>query len=175
MALVKTRFANHFGCRGESGTAAIEFALGSLFLLPLLLGTVDLGIAAFEWIQVNNLVEAETLYVTKNASTLYAANPFDSTVITNAVAPAKSGISLAAATPAVTAGCSCPIVGGITTLTPFGTSPNPKCPAALTCNGGTSPQGAYVQVSASHTHTPIVPVSWWTNPIFTSTALIKIN
>lgn len=172
MFIAKTRIATLFRRPGESGTAAIEFAVGSLFLLPLLLGTADLGLAAFEWTQVNDLVQAQTLYVAKNASALYYANPFDPSVITGAVSSSGGGMATAAIPQRF---CSCPTPTGITGGTAFAAPPADPCPAALTCNLNTTPPSAYVLVSASHTHVPIVTVSWWPSLIFTSTAVVRIH
>ncbi len=174
MARVKGRIANIFGRRSESGTAAIEFAMFAPILIILLGGAVDFGYAAFEWMQVNNLVEAQTLYVAQNASALYYAAPFSPTVITSAVGNSGS-TSCATATPAPTRFCSCPLTTGMTTGTAFAAPPADPCSAALTCNGNTSAQSAYVLVSASCTHTAILHVSWWTNPTFTSRALVRIH
>ncbi len=168
MALLKVMGVKISRYRSESGAAAIEFALGTLILLPLIAGTVDLGLAGYAWIQVNNLVEAEALYVAKNATALYEAYPFDPAVITNAAGSA-SGVTL---TPAPSRFCGCPASTGVTSKVAFAAPPADPCSG--TCSG--IPASAYIQVSASYAYEPILPVSWWTsNPTFTATALVKIH
>lgn len=66
MVRAKTRFGNPSGCRSKSGTAAIEFGLFIPFLLILFTGTVELGFAMYEAMQVNNAAEAGMLYAAKN-------------------------------------------------------------------------------------------------------------
>ena len=64
------RFPFERARRCDSGTAAIEFALMTPFLLALLGGVVEIGFATYESMQVNAAVEAGVLQAARNASTL---------------------------------------------------------------------------------------------------------
>jgi Flp pilus assembly protein TadG len=161
MAPARAIFHNLFGRRGESGTAAIEFALFLPVLLILLTGTVELGFSAYEAMQVNNAVEAGALYAAKNG---YNAASVTSAVTNASVLPA--GLSALTATPAPSEFCGCPTATGITKL---GSLP---C-SATACSG--SPAGTYVQVNASLNHTTIISNSLGLPTTFTATAVIRIN
>jgi Flp pilus assembly protein TadG len=163
MTPAKTRSGNPSGRRSESGTAAIEFGLFIPFLLILFTGTVELGFAMYESMQVNNAVEAGMLYAAKNG--------WDSTGITNAVINASSvyaggGPSLTA-TPAPSQFCGCPQATGITVMT---------CgPPLPTCADGTT-VGQYVQVNAALNHLTILPLSGLVLPTtLTATAVLRVN
>ncbi len=163
MALGRTLFQNLFGCRNESGTAAIEFGLFIPVLLILLTGTAELGLLMYEGMQVNNAVEAGALYA--------AANGFNSAAITTAVTNASilpTGLNTLAATPAPAQFCGCPTATGITNLGA------PPC-SATACAG--SPAGTYVRVNASLTHTVLIPspTSWGIPATLTAIAIIRIN
>jgi Flp pilus assembly protein TadG len=160
MALVRTRFGNLFGRRSESGTAAIEFALFTPFLLILLTGTVELGFLMYEAMQVNNAVEAGILYAAANTT-------FNATNVNNAAVNASvlpTGLNTLAATS--TQYCGCPTAAGVTNL---GTQP--PC-SATACSGLQA--GTYVQVNASLTHTIIIP-NPWVPATLNATAVIRTN
>jgi Flp pilus assembly protein TadG len=171
MALAKTRFGNPSGRRRQSGTAAIEFGLFIPFLLILFTGTVELGFAMYESMQVNNAVEAGMLYAAKNGWDL-TVDP-TGTAIKNAVVNASSvypGVDTPAltATPAPSQFCGCPTATGITNL---GTQP--PC-SATACSGLHA--GTYVQVNAALNHLTILPGSGLVLPAtLTATAVLRIN
>lgn len=168
MALGRTLFQNPFGCRSESGTAAIEFGLFIPVLLILLMGTAELGLIMYEGMQVNNAVEAGALYA--------ATNGFNSAAITTAVTNASvlpTGLNTLAATPAPTQFCGCPAATGISNS---GAPAAGSCTAYAACADGTTP-GLYVQVNASLAHTVLItaPTSWGIPATLTAQATIRIN
>ena len=146
----------------ESGTAAIEFALMTPFLVILLGGVVEFGLATYEKMQVNTAVEAGILYA--------AANPADPTLIHDVgVAVTGAGYLPAgyttplAATPAPTQFCGCPSATGLTQVA-----------CSVTCTGGVA-HGTYVQVNASLNHLILLPTSFGLPTSFSATAVIRIN
>ncbi len=164
MTPARTRSGKPSGRRNESGTAAIEFGLFIPFLFTLLAGTVELGFAMYEAMQVNNAVEAGILYVAKNG--------WDSTGITSAVVNASSvyagaGTPSLTATPAPSQFCGCPQATGISVMTCG--PPLPTCP-----DGSIVSQ--YVQVNATLAHMTILPLSGVVLPTtFTATAVLRVN
>lgn len=165
MAQYKIKFGDLFGRGSESGTAAIEFGLFLPFLLILLTGTVELGFAMYEAMQVSNAVEAGALYAAKNgfnAANIRAATTGASTL--------PSQLNALSATPDPTQFCGCPSASGsISNLGP----PSGGVCSATACNGG--PASTYVQVNASLAHTVIFPTSWGIPATFTAHAIVRTN
>jgi Flp pilus assembly protein TadG len=120
MTPAKTRSGKLSGRRSERGTAAIEFGLFIPFLFLLFAGTVELGFAMYESMQVNNAVEAGMLYAAKNG--------WNSAGIANAVVNASSvyagGAPCLTATPAPSQFCGCPLATGIAVTTCTSTCAN---------------------------------------------------
>ena len=140
MALAKIRFENLFRRRRESGTAAIEFGLLIPILLILLIGTVEVGRAMYQAMQVNNAVEAGMLYAAKNG--------FDAGGIAAAVVNA-TGTQGITATPTPTLFCGCPNASGVSIKMLCDPPPPP-------CADG-NPMGQYVQINAALDHQTILP------------------
>jgi Flp pilus assembly protein TadG len=137
------------------GTAAMEFGLAIPIFLILTVGTVEIGFAVFEGMQVTNSVEAGALYAVKNG--------FDVTGISNAVANATGTAGITAA-PAPTQFCGCPSTTGIVTAT---------CGAAC-ASGGTA--GTYVQVNGTYTHQTILGTPTFGLPTtLTAKSIVRIN
>jgi Flp pilus assembly protein TadG len=157
------------GRAGESGTAAIEFALFLPFLLLLLTGVVELGFSAYEAMQVSNAVEAGALYAAANTATFSAANTATATTSGAALPP---GLNSLTATPAPSTFCGCPSAAG--TVSNQG-APAPLCATTFptACSGGVA--GTYVRVNASLNHKAILPTSWGLPTAFTATAVIRTN
>ena len=147
----------------ESGTAAIEFALMTPFLMILIGGVIEFGLAMYESMQVNAAVEAGVLYA--------AANGWNSADISGAVTgagslPAQYSLT---ATPAPTEFCGCPIAGG--SVSNLGATP----PCSTTaCSGGTA-AGTYVQVNASLNHLVVLPTTWGLPSAITASAVVRIQ
>jgi len=122
----------------RSGVAAIEFALISPLLLILLTGTVEVGMAAYQAMQVQSAVEAGALYAAKYG-------PTDLTGAANAVVNA-TGTAGITATPAPTTFCGCTNSGIIVA----------QATCATKCSDGTV-SGQYVRVNAAVAHQTIMP------------------
>ena len=166
MAQLRMVSGRLFGRGSESGTAAIEFAIFvPFFLLPLLTGIVELGLSAYEAMQVSNAVEAGAIYAAANAATTFSAANTASATISGAVLP--SGLNTLTATPAPTQYCGCPSASG--SVSNLGARP---C-STTACSGGAA--GTYVQVNASLKHMAIFPTSWGLPTAFTATAVIRTN
>jgi len=143
------------GVAKSRGTAAIEFGLAIPFLLVLLVGTVEIGFATYEGMQVYNSAEAGALYAAKNG--------FDAAAISSAVVSATS-LSGVTASPAPVQFCGCPSASGVVTAT-----------CGATCSsGGTA--GAYVRVNAAYTHTTILSYPTFGLPTtLTGQAIVRLN
>ncbi len=166
MARPRVRFGNIFGRDSDSGTAAIEFALFTPFLLVLLGGVTELGFAMYESMQVNAAVEAGTLYA--------AEHGWNSASITSAVTGASSlpqSYTLTA-TPAPTEYCGCPNAAG--SVSNLGAPPCSTTAYTTACSGNTQ-AGTYVQVNASINHLVLMPTSFGLPTTFTATTVIRIN
>jgi hypothetical protein len=162
MTRATSRLQGSFDRTREAGTAAIEFGLFIPVLLLLITGTVELGFAMYEAMQVNNAVEAGMLYAAKNG--------WDSAGIENAVVNAGSiyrGDSPSlTATPAPTQFCGCPQASGIVKTT---------CVLPPPCADG-SPVGQYVRINASLDHMTVMPNSGLPLPdTFTAKAVLRLN
>ncbi len=143
------------GVAKSRGTAAIEFGLAIPFLLILLVGTVEIGFATYEGMQVYNSAEAGALYAAKNG--------FDVTAISSAIVNATS-LSGITASPAPAQFCGCPSTGAVATAT-----------CGATCSGGGT-AGTYVRVSAAYTHTTILSFPTFGLPTtLTAQAIMRIN
>ena len=137
------------------GTAAIEFALATPFLLALIIGITEVGMASYESMQVGDAAEAGALYAFQH--------PTDSAGIQNAItnATGTAGIS---ATPAPTAFCGCPGATGVTVG---------DCVTA--CASGDA-QGHYVKVSASFTHNAILDFPGFPDPlVLTGSTIVRVQ
>jgi Flp pilus assembly protein TadG len=121
------------------GNAAVEFGLLAPMLLILLTGIVEIGMAGYQSMQVQAAAEAGALYASIHGAASLTA-------VANAVVSATDTVGITA-TPAPTTFCGCPGAAGVVAQ---GTDCTTKC------SDGTLP-GSYVSVSASVTHTPIMP------------------
>ena len=117
------------------GLAGIEFAFLTPILLMVTVCTVDLGLAAYDVMQVENAAQAGSEYA--------SVHGFDVAGISQTITSATdlSGLS---ASPAPTQFCGCPGSSSITTVT-----------CGTTCSDG-SLAGTYVNVSATATYTTLI-------------------
>jgi Flp pilus assembly protein TadG len=132
--------------RGRDGIAAVEFGLMAPLLLILLTGVGEIGIAAYQSLQVQAAVEAGALYAVKHPP----SSPSDTTGL-NAIGTAvTSGTATAGitASPAPTAFCGCPATTGIV-------SQGSNC--TTVCSSDSKAPGQYVLVNAKITHTTLLP------------------
>src|SRR5437773_11071680 len=91
--------------RSQSGSVAIEFGLSLLILFPLVAGTIEVGLAVYQDMQVNAAVESGALYA--------MANGWNQAGITSAVqqtfgAVHPDQVTNVQALPAPTHFCGCP-------------------------------------------------------------------
>jgi Flp pilus assembly protein TadG len=123
----------------RSGVAAIELALLSPLMLSLLTGIVEIGIAAFQAMEVQAAVQAGALYAVQNGTSSLSAI---GTAVVNATG--TSGIT---ATPAPFTFCGCPTSTGVVSQTTNCTT---------VCANNNAP-GHYVTISAAIPHTTLLP------------------
>lgn len=124
---------------GRSGVAAIELALVFPLLLILLAGIVEIGIAAYQAMQVQAAVQAGANYALQNGTT-------DLTAIATAVTDA-TGTTGITATPTPFTFCGCPTAAGVVSQTTDCTTP---------CAGNIAP-GHYVTITALLPHSTLLP------------------
>lgn len=125
----------------QSGGAAIEFALSSVLLLIILTGLVEVGLAAYQAMQVQAATEAGVLYGIKNG--------------TSSIANISAAVTSATGTPGITAtptpvafcGCHSAVAG-------VGVVSQANC--TTPCSDSTAP-GHYLTVSAALLHKTILP------------------
>lgn len=161
-------------CRGA---AIAEFSVVLFFTIPFFMALIEASLILNEWRRVNDLVEAQVLYIgastssrPSNAQQLYASSSSSATTITAAVAEINSRIRAAHATPNVTLGCGCPSGTGasatITLSRSLNSSP-PYCPPPpdMTCGTGLG-WSAYADVAATKNHVvTFVNLGWLVPPI----------
>lgn len=119
-----------------SGMAAVEFAFLVPILLMLTVCTVDLGLAFYSDMRVENAAQAGSEYATVHG--------YNAASISSAITSA-TGLSGLTASPAPTEFCGCPSAGsGVTTVT-----------CGSTCSDGTY-AGTYVTSTATATYTTLI-------------------
>jgi hypothetical protein len=167
MVLAKPRSKSR-SRRGQSGSVAIEFGFAALFfLLPLIVGTVALGLAVFQNMQVNAAVEAGALYALANGwdepGIIDAVENSFGTTLTNQV----SGVT---ASPVPVQFCGCPSGTDVANLGP------PPCSTTSLCGNGNS-QRQYIEISASLTRMSVVPNSGIIGlpPTFRAKSVVRFN
>ena len=126
------------------GLAGIEFAFLAPVLLMLTLCTVDLGIAAYDAMQVENAAQAGSEYA--------AVHGYNVSSISHVITSANDLAGLTAS-PAPTEFCGCPSGSTVSTIT-----------CGSNCADGTY-AGTYVTASATATYTtllhyPMLPASF---------------
>ena len=169
MIAARRIFQRRFSGPDQSGTAAIEFALMTPFLLILIGGVTEIGFAAYEAMQANAAVEAGILYAAANT----AANGWNSALISSAetvAGPLPPAFHKLTATPAPSEFCGCPNAAG--SVSNLGA---PPCTPYSTACAGSTPAGTYVRVNASLTHFVLFPIAGYTLGPFTPTAVIRIQ
>ncbi len=124
----------------REGVAALEFAICAVFLVPLFLGAVSLGLAAWTKMQVGNAARAGAVYA--------ASHVYDAAGITAAAQNATALSTSVQVTPVqVTQSCTDPATGTISKAT----NTNP-------CPGTGSPPGDYVTVTTHKPYSFILPI-----------------
>ena len=128
------------GC--TRGTAAIEFAIVGGVFSAMLVVSGDIGLAYYANMQVQTAAQVGAQYAVNHGKTA-----FDASAISNAVLNATSTTGITA-TPAPVEFCACPSGTSLTSAA-----------CGTTCADGTG-AGTYARVSASRTHTVVVPYPW---------------
>jgi Flp pilus assembly protein TadG len=124
----------------------VEFALMAPLLLILLTGVGEIGIAAYQTLQVQAAAEAAALYAVKHPP----SSPSDSAALTAIGTAVTNGTGTTGitASPAPTSFCGCPAAGGVV-------SQATDC--TTVCSLDSKAPGQYVLVSATITHTILLP------------------
>lgn len=157
----------HRSRRGRAGAVAIEFAFASLLLVPLVVGTVELGMAVYQSMQVHAAVEAGALYALSNG--------WDETGIAAAVERAfgstpSNQVTGVTATPPPAHFCGCPTGSNVAD-----TGMVPPCTGYPNCANG-NPQHEYIEISASLTRTSVIPNSGLVLPAtFSAKSIVRLN
>ncbi len=137
--------------RRREGTAAVEFALAAPLLVAILLPMIDLGIAAYQDMEVHDAAQAGAQYALLNANATVPMPSSYSTAIQNAATNATT-LSTISATPAPSTACGCSS-GPAVVLSTDCTTP---------CANTLAP-GYYVTVQTQATYTPLLPFSVFGN------------
>jgi Flp pilus assembly protein TadG len=137
------------------GAAAIEFAIIGGMFSAMAVVSGDLGLAYYANMQVQTSAQVGAQYA--------VIHGYNATAISNAVLNATSTTGISA-TPAPVQFCGCPSGSTLSTAT-----------CGTVCPDGTG-AGTYARVSASRTHTTVVPYPWLpASYAQTSTATVRIK
>jgi len=121
---------------GAAGSAALEFGLCAPLLLILLTGVVEIGMAMYGAMLVQNAAEAGMVHAAKHG--------WDQPGITAAVVNA-GGSKAITASPAPTQFCACPSATSLVTTS-----------CGVTCPDGSAP-GQYIRINAALPRQTILP------------------
>jgi Flp pilus assembly protein TadG len=140
---------------GESGIAAMEFALATPMLVLLMTGGFDFGRAMYEQSRISSAARAGVQYAAQSSSAWTDTN--------NIIAAVRNDASDTTSSLTVTTGkCTCP-------------TGSPLCSTTTTCTGSTT-TGTYVQVTVAESVGTLVNYPFLTSPInLTSQSLIRIQ
>jgi Flp pilus assembly protein TadG len=151
--------------RAEEGLSAIEFALATPVFLAIILPVLDLGQAFSEQIRVNMAVQAGAQYA--------SLKPWSSTSAADIAAVINGSTSLSLTGVSAVQQCGCPNTSGGPTLNAVPAAPATCSSQYPSCTADSQPAGYYVQVTASFTHTAVVPYSASPSTL-SSTAVVRI-
>jgi Flp pilus assembly protein TadG len=140
---------------GESGVAAMEFALATPVLALMMTGGFDFGRALYEQNRLASAASAGVQYASQNVASW--------TNTTGIVAAVRSDAGDTTNSLTVTAGeCTCPT----------GTA---LCSTAATCTGSTV-AGTYVKVAVSESYATLVNYPFLTGPIpLSAQSMIRVQ
>jgi Flp pilus assembly protein TadG len=130
---VRTRLAALLAAR--DGSAAMEFSLAAPVLAIIFVPMIDIGMAVYQQMQVQDAAQAGAQYA--------MAHGWNSSSIQSAVTSATA-LSVSAS-PAPSKSCGCPDGSSVSAAS-----------CGSTCSDG-QPAGSYVTVSAQATYTPLLP------------------
>lgn len=141
--------------RGFFGGVAVEFGLIAPFLLLLLTGALDFGMAAFTWMEAQHAAQAGAQYAVRNG--------WDSAQISAVVATSTSSSDIAAL-PSPARFCACPGAAGLA-----------EAACTATCPGGAAP-GLYGKISAAISFTSLLPYPGLPRPVtLTGQAVVRLD
>jgi len=141
--------------RERSGAAAVELALALPFLAAVLLPMVDIGMAAYQQMAVDDAAQAGAAYA--------LVHGWNSSAIQTAVASA-SDIAGISASPAPSQFCGCPSGSAVATAS-----------CGSNCANGQA-AGTYVTVSARRSFTPLVPYSGFgASTVLSASSTVRID
>jgi len=139
----------------RSGAAAVELALALPFLAAVLLPMVDIGMAAYQQMAVDDAAQAGAAYA--------LVHGWNSSAIQAAVASA-SDIAGISASPAPSQFCGCPSGSAVATAS-----------CGSNCANGQA-AGTYVTVSARRSFTPLVPYSGFgASTVLSASSTVRLN
>lgn len=142
---------------GRAGNAAVEFALVAPLLLTLLTGVVEIGMAAFQSMQVQAAAEAGALY-----ASIHGAGSLSAIEAAVVDATGTAGVT---ASPVPVVFCGCPAATGVVS----------QASCTMACLSGATP-GEYVKVSAAISHQTIMPFLNLPLPtILTASSTIRVQ
>ena len=142
--------------RAEGGNAAVEFAITAPLLVLLFAGTVSFGIALRLKTEVANAARAGARYAVLHG--------YNQATITSAAQSATALSSVAVSVSEVTASCSNPSSGAITSA------------GAPTCSATGSAPGTYVTVTTQMPYTLLIaPPGIAASRTLTATAVARIQ
>ena len=127
------RIAGLLGAR--EGNAAVEFSIAAPVLAIVFVPLIDIGMAVYQQMQVQDAAQAGTQYA--------MAHGWNSSSIQSAITSA-TGLSVSAS-PSPSKSCGCPDGSAVSAAT-----------CGSNCPDG-QPAGTYVTVSAQATYTPLLP------------------
>lgn len=131
----------------ESGSALVELAVSlALIGIPLLLGTIYVGVLLFDSIEVSNAAHAGTMYGMQSST--YASDSAGMTTAAQSEAP-DLGTNLNV-TPTTFYACSSAIDG---------TQYSTQTAATTACTGGSNHALEFIQVTAAYTATPFARIA----------------
>ena len=143
--------------RADEGVAAVEFAITAPLLILLLTGTVSFGLALRMKTEVGNAARAGAEYV--------ALHGYNQAGITAAAQNATPLSSVSVAASEVTASCSNPASGAIT-----------SAGGATTCSTTGSAPGTYVTVTAQMPYTLVLaPPGVAASSTLSATSIVRIQ
>ena len=157
-----TRRFGRIGWQKADGTATIEFAFAVTFLSFLAVGVLDFGMGFWQYMQVQNAVDAGANYA--------IVNGYDTTGISSAVTGATglSGLTMTTGYPQRT--CGCPTGSG-STITGFNF-------VSITCGstcaaGGTAQR--YILIAAQSNYSTIFTWPGLANPVTLTASSYVLN
>lgn len=161
----------HRGCfvrllRDRRGVSAVELGLAAPLLLGALSPVVDFGMAFSQKTRLQQAVQAGAQYASMNVWNGGSSPTAIKAVVTNATTLPVTFPSDPSETCACPNGTTSPYIQAADTLSTCGTT---------TCSDG-EVSGYYVSVAAQLTYTPLMPISFLSNPTtLSATSVVRVQ